>query len=193
MWEKDKSGFILSVLVLAGLTMILDGCAPYQRNAQPLRDDIGKSLMDTRYNLSFCRYEQAIDVISVALSRYPGHAGVADEYSETMEKIRVEAEKMIAKKEHGRAGELFAKMRRDLKKHIRAARNLSFDDTYLARRIAFCSSKLTEEGLVRYREGEIEGAIALWEHVLDFDPENQEVQNAIETATLQMKNLQEID
>jgi len=180
-----------SILVIVCLIAIISGCA-HQRPLT-VRENIDRSLSDTRYFLGLCRYEKAIDTLSNAMSRYPGNTALNDEYIATMEQVRKAAEKMMEKQDYGNAGELFAKMLKDLKRHSRGSMALSFDEFYLEKRIALCSVKLTEKGLVRYREGEIEVAIALWEDVLAFDPDNREVRNAIKTATLQMRNLEKME
>jgi len=42
-----------------------------------------------------------------------------------------------------------------------------------------------------YREGNIGNAISLWKSILTFDPGNASIKKAIDTATTQLKNLQQ--
>jgi tetratricopeptide (TPR) repeat protein len=52
-----------------------------------------------------------------------------------------------------------------------------------------CSVKLMEAGLLRYREGDLEGAVAVWEKIIVFNPGYEEARQALETARLQLQKL----
>ncbi|MEJ2253399.1 MAG: hypothetical protein P8Y75_03370 [Nitrospirota bacterium] len=58
--------------------------------------------------------------------------------------------------------------------------------------IEVCSKKLMEQGLVRYREGNLNGAVALWRKILEFNPGYAEAERAISTTTIQIRNLRAI-
>jgi tetratricopeptide (TPR) repeat protein len=55
--------------------------------------------------------------------------------------------------------------------------------------IVECSVKLMEAGLLRYREGDLEGAVAVWEKIILFNPGYEEARQALETARLQLQKL----
>jgi hypothetical protein len=46
------------------------------------------------------------------------------------------------------------------------------------------------QGFQEYRERHIHSALLSWQGVLDIDPDNKDIKEAIRTATLQQKNLQ---
>jgi cytochrome c-type biogenesis protein CcmH/NrfG len=48
---------------------------------------------------------------------------------------------------------------------------------------------LTRKGLEEYRKGNLARAIAHWEGLLEFDPDNAEIRKAVETAVEQQKKL----
>jgi tetratricopeptide (TPR) repeat protein len=52
-----------------------------------------------------------------------------------------------------------------------------------------CSVKLMEAGLLRYREGDLDGAVAVWEKIILFNPGYEEARQALETARLQLEKL----
>jgi hypothetical protein len=49
-----------------------------------------------------------------------------------------------------------------------------------------------EKGLLDYRKGDIETAIADWKTILSYDPGNEEAAKAIRTATTQLENLKKL-
>lgn len=69
--------------------------------------------------------------------------------------------------------------------------SLSFNRDLLNINLKKCQKKLFENGLEQYRMGDLNMAISIWRSILTFDPENQEVKRALNTAIQQSKNLQE--
>lgn len=55
-----------------------------------------------------------------------------------------------------------------------------------------CSQKLMEEGLLSYRQGQLDSAISTWRMIEKFDPENEEAKKALHTATTQREQLKNI-
>lgn len=59
-------------------------------------------------------------------------------------------------------------------------------------RIRDCSERLMEVGLLRYRSGDLAGAIDTWRKIPAFDPSFEDARRGIETATAQQRNLEKI-
>jgi len=59
--------------------------------------------------------------------------------------------------------------------------------------IELCASQLLEQGLVAYRNGNLEEAISRWEKIARFHPQHAASQRAIETTRVQLANLLKID
>ena len=72
------------------------------------------------------------------------------------------------------------------------AASLSFDRPVLRANMDRCAKQLTSDGLNRYRRGEIGAAIALWQAILTFDPDNAEIRNAIARAAAQEETLRDV-
>lgn len=53
------------------------------------------------------------------------------------------------------------------------------------------SSHLSQRALDEYRKGNLAVAISIWKSILVFDPNNAGVVKSIDTATIQLKNLQQ--
>ncbi|OGP78142.1 MAG: hypothetical protein A2V86_03085 [Deltaproteobacteria bacterium RBG_16_49_23] len=57
-------------------------------------------------------------------------------------------------------------------------------------KIESCRKILFENGLAQYRSGNLNQAISVWRSILTFDPQNQEVKKAVDTALLHSRNLE---
>jgi tetratricopeptide (TPR) repeat protein len=55
-----------------------------------------------------------------------------------------------------------------------------------------CADRLMEKGLAAYRAGRLEEAIATWKRLLAFHPDHQAARQAVETASLQLRNLRSL-
>ena len=66
---------------------------------------------------------------------------------------------------------------------------LSFNNAYLSTRLFSCKKNLSIQGFQEYRKGNINSALVSWQDVLEIDPNNKEIKEAIEKAKLQQKNL----
>ncbi|HEX9021606.1 MAG TPA: hypothetical protein VF903_10150, partial [Nitrospirota bacterium] len=58
-------------------------------------------------------------------------------------------------------------------------------------RLEDCGSHLSQRALAEYRKGNLAEAISIWKSILAFDPANGSIMKAIDTATIQLKNLQQ--
>jgi len=182
----------MKILVSVTIVLVLIGCTHSRHAPYSTKNDIENSLGDTRYFLQGCEYRRAVETISRAVARYPNQEKIRNEYILTVGVISKLAESALQRQEYGKAGKLFAILREEANARTEKKRPLAIDPHYLDRQIALCSVKLTEQGLVRYRAGELKDAVDLWKTVLVFDPENGEIKKAIETTTMQMKNLEKI-
>lgn len=61
----------------------------------------------------------------------------------------------------------------------------------IAQRLSDCSDGLMAKGLAEYRAGRLEEAIAFWKATLALDPKRHEAKKAIETSTVQLRNLKQ--
>lgn len=114
---------------------------------------------------------------------------VRDGYVRTGITIRNAADKAFVRKEYSKAGELYFILAKSRVTREDFGKDLAFDGDYHKRRIEVCSKTLTQTGLMRYREEKLDEAIGIWRSVLSFEPDNNAVVKAIETATRQQHML----
>jgi tetratricopeptide (TPR) repeat protein len=60
---------------------------------------------------------------------------------------------------------------------------------FLRKRLGKISDTLMDDGLRKYRAGRLREAIAVWDSLLAFDPDNMKARSARETAETQLRNL----
>ncbi len=53
--------------------------------------------------------------------------------------------------------------------------------------------KMMQQGLMKYRSGNLGDAITIWKEILKLNPGRTEAKKALETATIQLKNLKKIE
>jgi tetratricopeptide (TPR) repeat protein len=59
----------------------------------------------------------------------------------------------------------------------------------IRQRMNFCSDQLMAKGLAAYRAGQMQEAINFWRALLVFNPERTEAKKAIDTCSIQLRNL----
>ena len=147
------------------------------------------ALNQARTCLSSGNYKKALDISAAALDKRPRSGDLQGAYAAALEGIKGEAEKAYEAQDYAKAGELY----RTLLKSGFASRTpegaLSFDADYLAMRTGACSKMLIELGIVKYRAGDLEQAIAIWKKILVFNPADREAKTAIDRASDQLQTL----
>jgi hypothetical protein len=67
------------------------------------------------------------------------------------------------------------------------------DPKQVRKQLETCASRLMEQGLMEYRNGNLENAINRWKEIIAFDTGHKEAKKAIETATVQLRALQNME
>jgi tetratricopeptide (TPR) repeat protein len=143
-------------------------------------------------HLALGDYQKALDVYAAAYADLPRSALLRERYIGAGEQIKSAIDAAFQRQDFAEAGRSYTVLLKSGVLGKDFSRELSFDGESLNRRIRECSKGILETGLVQYREGKLDGAISVWKKVFVFDPDNKEVKNAIETATIQLQNLKNI-
>ena len=107
-----------------------------------------------------------------------------------MEELKGLADKALARKDFVAAGKGYSVLWRDYPLAQQSGLSLSFSGDGAGEGLKHCRTQLTREGLDQYRKGNLKEAIAIWQGLLQFDPDNAEIRKAVDTATEQLKKLQ---
>jgi tetratricopeptide (TPR) repeat protein len=135
-------------------------------------------------------FQKALDSYKVTYTRYSKDEFLVSGYAKIIEDIRKLADTAFEKEDYTAAGKTYHILLKNYLHFNGFTQLLSFDEESMSAGIAECSKFLTKQGLEQYRKGDITKAITIWEYILVFDPSNEEIKKAIDTASIQLKNLQ---
>lgn len=167
------------------MLLLLPACIPQKRAEADL------ALRESEQDIRKRDFDGALGVYSAALQKYPGDRGLLKHYLKAAEDIRDAADGDFDREEFAASGRTYAVLLRNYPRLQEINGDLSFDRKYLQARLKECSDRLSERALVQYRQGNLTAAISLWKNILEFEPENAGVKKAIDTASTQLKNLQQ--
>lgn len=149
------------------------------------------SLEEAKKRLVEKDFRNALNGYDAVNMKYPGDALVEGEYLGAFEFVHREAIRARNQKDCATAGRDAYLLLRRLGNLGDLAKRLSFPESELQALLVECRGSLEKKGLEKYRAGDLEGAIAMWERLLAFDPGNEEIKKAIETASVQLEGMKQ--
>lgn len=182
---------ILCSLLLCAILSLLSSCAP-PPPPKPDESKTGGTLNQAKAYLSSGNYKKALDLYGAAFDRHPDNEDLLETYTEVLESVKEAADKYYEAQDYAKAGELYATLLNCGFTERPLQGELSFDDDYLSMRIGACSKMLIELGIMKYRTGDLQQAIAVWKKILVFNPSDREAKTAIDRATAQLETLKQI-
>jgi len=169
--------------------------APAEETSRPSADasvrasiqeaDLAQKQMDAG------RYQKALDLYDMAHRRSPQDQELLQNYMASVEKIRSDAQQAMDQQDYVSAGRSYHVLLKNYSNFQRLGGTLSFDAADIDENLANCKKCIAKQGFEAYRNGDLDEAIALWEALLEIDPGNTEIQDALRIARMQQKNLQE--
>jgi tetratricopeptide (TPR) repeat protein len=181
-----------AVLVL----LLVSSCMP-QKNpqigkmpAQRTHIDFDRLRMKSEQFVVQGDYKNALDVYANLCRKYPDDQALSTNYGKTVEDINRAAGEAFSKEDFISSGRAYYVLLKNNSSCHGPVREQTIDKGFLLGRLEDCSSHLSQRALAEYRKGNLAEAISIWKNILAFDPNNTGVEKAIETATVQMKNLQ---
>jgi tetratricopeptide (TPR) repeat protein len=142
-----------------------------------------------RQSLASADYQKTLDSYRVLPSEALTDPRVSAGLQRIMEELKRLADTAVARKDFRAAGKGYATLWSGYPLAEQAGLTLSFSKRTLEEGVEKCRSQLTKEGLDQYRKGNLKEAIAIWQDLLEFDPDNGEIKKAVETATEQLEKL----
>ncbi len=152
-----------------------------------------QAVEQARKDVEAGEYRRAINIYSETYRLQPHDGAFAKEFTRCIEGIRSIADERMEKGDIAAAGGLYYILQHDYQKFADIEQTLSFDHAYLKAKLDFCRQTLTKQGFEEYRQGNLEKAITLWQGLLAIDPQNNDMKEAVRTATQQKKNLEKKD
>jgi tetratricopeptide (TPR) repeat protein len=134
-------------------------------------------------------YTRAIEVYKSANQAFPEESSLKTPLLTTVREIHASGEKSYRNQDYVGAGKVYALFLNEYEWLQNLKTPLPFSDKTLQEGINRCRTHLTRKGLDLYRKKKLKEAIAVWEGLLEFDPENVEIQKAIANAEEQLKKI----
>lgn len=150
---------------------------------------ISLSERQSRQYLEAGEFEKAINSYRVRYLEYPNDPVLLTNLINIILDLKFLAEIAISKEDFLSTGRIYYALLKNYKYFNKFYKSLSVADKFLDEGIKNCRLQLTKKGLEHYRKGNLADAITIWKGILKFDPDNQQIKKAIETATTQLKNL----
>ena len=135
------------------------------------------------------QFTKAIDIFRAALKENPRDADLAAKFRGTANEIKAIGDKALDNKDFARAGTVNVFLLRSYASFEGLKPPVAFTREVLREAVGACRESLTRTGLAEYRNGNLAKAIAIWEDLLSFDPDNAEIKKAVTTARTQLKEL----
>ena len=142
-----------------------------------------------RQQMEAGNYRQAVDLHKAAMASEPQNKNLVRAFEISLEDIYLKAEKAAAANDFAAAGKLYHLIYGNYPDPKGTAQTLSFTRAGLASKLEQCKSALYHRGFQEYRDGNLNQAIAVWQDYLSLEPDNADIQKALNTAKTQQKNL----
>ena len=176
----------LSVILLISLS----SCGGLKKEQKQIQ--MGYTASQAQTELGAGEFQKAIDIYKEIYQKYPQDPTVRSGYIKTLESIKSRGDRAFERNNFELAGCIYEILLKNFSSFTHLSRSFSFNREVLIAKIKSCKKILFENGLEQYRSGNLNKAISIWKSILAFDPENQEIKNAVDMAILQSKNLEKV-
>ncbi len=127
----------------------------------------------------------ALGIFQAGLKNDPADPALASGLLKTAAAVKAAGDKALAAKDFVLAGRINALLLRQFGSFEALRRDIGFSKAELEEAVSTCRESLTQTGLEEYRKGNLVKALAVWEGLLSFDPDNAEIKKAVVTAKTQ--------
>jgi tetratricopeptide (TPR) repeat protein len=138
-------------------------------------------------------FQRAIDLWKEIHQKYSRDLSVRSEYIQTLETVKSNGDRAFERGDFALAGSVYELLLKHLSSVARLNGSSPLNREGLTAKIKTCKKNLFENGLKKYRSGNLEQAISIWKAILVFDPGNEEVKRVVDRAALQLKNLRKTE
>lgn len=186
-----------ALAVLSLLPLAAAACASWSTSDAPVSPPPAVSHADKAYAggaaaLREGHHEKALELFATAWKENPGHPGVGQDFFLALEGLKKSGDEAAWQGRAEDAGKRWAAALKHLSHPAVKGKVVPFTKADLRGSIDRLSDGLLEKGLVEYRQGNIEKAIAVWRSILAYDPSHEEALKSVRTATTQLENLKKL-
>jgi tetratricopeptide (TPR) repeat protein len=135
-------------------------------------------------------YQSALDLYKNKYHKHQTKKILIDQYIKTIQTIKNAADKAFAIDDYSLAGKDYTILVHNYKYFKPLSKQLPFNRESLDERIQECRSQLFKKGLQQYRSGLLQDAISTWQSLIAFIPDDENTRRAMNTASVQLKRMQ---
>jgi tetratricopeptide (TPR) repeat protein len=133
------------------------------------------------------KYRQAIELMSGR-----NYEGVENEFTQAINGLLEVGDEAYSRGNYAVGGRAFKTVLDAYPVEPSLRERVSHDQKQLKSNLEICANRLMEQGLEEYRRGRLESAIRTWKSVLAISPGHQEAKKSLDTATVQLQELQNL-
>lgn len=194
----EAEDFVLAKKIYSVLLKNYSHFRKFDRSLPFTKNSLRSTLRNCKINLSERRsrqyldrgdFEKAIGSYRASYLEYPNDPVLLTNLINIILDMKFLAEIAISKEDFLSAGRIYHALLKNYKYFSKYYKSQSLPKEFLDKELNNCRLQLTKKGLEQYRKGNLAEAISVWKGILEFDPNNQQIKKAIETATTQLKNL----
>ncbi len=137
--------------------------------------------------------DAALTVIGNGIDSGIPQEKLASSYIRSMNSLIERADRTFMQQNFTKAGNSYRLALKNYPTHPSLTHQIIRNQNDINQQIKSCADKLLDEGLIAYRNGELQTAIDTWSQIRQFHPSYKASQQAISTTRTQMKNLESIE
>jgi len=161
--------------------------AQEERPTRPqLQREIGKRIEEKEFSV-------ALNLIESGLSMGMDENDFASQYPAALNGVLAQALELQRLDQPLEAGSLYRIASLHFPRTAALQERAWMTPTEIDASIELCASRLLETGLLAYRNGDFDKAIATWESIATFHPDHTASQRAIETTRTQLSTLKRLE
>jgi hypothetical protein len=161
-----------------------------QKPSAAVAAESAEATMSPKQHAKAGDYEKALDEYAADYRKHPRDQALTAEYMKSVEEMKSAADKAYEEEGFSSAGRVYDLLLKHYGQFKDFAQRLTFDKAHLNRKLSSCKKSLSVRGFQEYRKGNLNEAIVMWQGLLAIDPNNEDIQKTVNTATEQQRNLQ---
>jgi tetratricopeptide (TPR) repeat protein len=142
-----------------------------------------------RVHLAAGDLQKTLEIYKEIYQQNSKDSAVRRSYTKAIKAFKKDADEAFERKDFASAGRAYEILRRNYSHFPDMKPPLPWGIKFLKSRMQKCKIFLYEKALDQYRSGNLSDATVIWKSILEFDPEDAEIQKAVDTATVQLRNL----
>ena len=157
-----------------------------------MQSGIHRLRQNVRRDLTAGHYLAALETLRRERERGVPEESLAAEYRQALNGVLGRADQLLDRDDPAQAGTLYHAALKGFPRSEALAAAVVQSTRQIEAHIEECAGRLMESGLTAYRSGDLDQAIGIWKQIGGFCPGHTSSQRALQTAEVQLSNLNRI-